>query len=82
VNDSLWSAVVENLKNQIALSGEAICHCGVMQQVLRERIIGEVTEVKYAAALATFATEMKANARLEKTENGVVFIFSPAGGAQ
>jgi hypothetical protein len=51
MSEPLWSVVAEDLKQQIATSGESICHSEVIGQVLRERIIGTVTSEKYAAAL-------------------------------
>jgi hypothetical protein len=74
---SSWSALAKDLKDQIIISGQAVCHITVMARVLRERIIGEATIEKYAAALAVFMKETKTKARLESTEQGKFFVFSP-----
>ena len=74
--DSLWDGLVDNLKHQMDVNGEAICHQQVMAQALLELIIGPDDKRKYAAALDTFTKELKAKCRLEERPSGIVFIFS------
>jgi hypothetical protein len=75
--DSLWSGVSDNLRNQIAVSGEAICHSQIIGQVLSERIVGEPSEAKYAAALEIFTRELEATWEARPSENGPVLVFKP-----
>jgi hypothetical protein len=73
--DSMWSAIVDNLKEQIAACGEGICHSRIMQQVLQERIVGEATEEKYAAALVALADATKTKWTVRPTADGLIFVF-------
>lgn len=77
MTESLWRVVVQDVKQGIAISGEAKCHITLMGHALRQRITGEATIEKYAAALRVFMTETKTRVRLESTEDGKVFIFTP-----
>lgn len=74
---TMWDGVVDSVKAQIAASGEGVCHSGIMQQVLQERIVGPESEEKYAVALEVFAKETKSKVRIEKTAGGAVFYFLP-----
>ena len=82
MTESLWRVVVQDVKQRIAISGEAKCHITLMGQALRQRITGEATTEKYAAALRVFMTETKTKVRLESTEGGKVFIFTPVRDTQ
>lgn len=77
MTDGLWDAVAEKLRTQLFLDGEAICHNTIMQQVLAERIVGEMSEYKYARALGLFMLELGVKGKIEETIHGKVFVFFP-----
>jgi hypothetical protein len=76
--ETLWDGLSDNLRNQITVDGEAICHSNIIAQALTERIEGEVSEAKYAAALEVFAAGLGATWEARPSEHGPVLAFRPA----